>query len=303
MTGMRRKPGTGVDDKRSHAGSRPGRDAILPFVLPGGLLVALLAIPLAALVWRGLSEDFVAGLMSAPALEAIRLSLATSVITLAIAVALGTPLAYGLARWRFPGRGVIETLVDLPVALPPAVAGLALLLAFGRRGALGPALATLGISLPFTTAAVVVAQVFVAAPFYVRAARIGFAEIDSRYEESAIVEGASAWQVFARVMAPMARRALFGGMILCWTRALGEFGATILFAGNLQGVSQTMPLAIYLGFERNAESALALAVALVGLSAALMLALRWIEQGTATPPIAAAELPPLGDEDSGSAQQ
>lgn len=296
MTDRRRGPAPDLEDKRSHAGSRPGRDALLPFVLPGGLLVALLAIPLVALVWRALSEDFVAGLSSAPALEAIRLSLFTSAVTLAVAVGLGTPLAYGLARWRFPGRALVETLVDLPVALPPAVAGLALLLAFGRRGALGPALAALGVSLPFTTAAVVVAQVFVAAPFYVRAARIGFAEIDPHYEESAIVEGASAWQVFARVMVPVAGRALIGGMILCWTRALGEFGATILFAGNLEGVSQTMPLAIYLGFERNPESALALAAALVGLSAALMLALRAIEQRSATAPSWGGEPPPSGED-------
>ena len=276
----RAPPDPRMEDKRSHAGSRIRRDAVLPFLLPGALLVALLALPLGVLLWRGLSEDFISSITSPPALAAIQLSLLTSTVSLAVAVLLGTPLAYGLARWRFPGRALIETLVDLPVVLPPAVAGLALLMAFGRRGALGPALAALGISLPFTTAAVVIAQIFVSAPFFVRAARIGFAEIDAHFEESAIVEGASAWQVFTHVMAPLAGRALIGGMILAWTRALGEFGATILFAGNLEGVSQTMPLAIYIGFERNAEAALALSVALVALSAGLMFALRRIELGT-----------------------
>lgn len=249
------------------------------FLLPGIVLVLLMAFPLAVVLARGATDDFASAISQPAALAALRLSLLTSAISLLATVTLGTPLAYALARWRFAGRRLVETLVDLPVVLPPAVAGLALLMAFGRRGALGSALDLLGISLPFTTAAVVMAQIFVAAPFYIRAARIGFAAIDPHYEEAAIVEGATAWQVFTRVMIPIAGRGLLSGMILMWARAMGEFGATILFAGNLEGVSQTMPLAIYLGFERNSSSALALAVVLILLSGGLMFVLRKIEEG------------------------
>ncbi|HQZ23313.1 MAG TPA: ABC transporter permease [Thermoflexales bacterium] len=249
------------------------------FLLPGILLVGLMAFPLAVVLWRGATDDFASAISQPAALAALRLSLLTSAISLSVTVTLGTPLAYGLAHWRFRGHGLVETLVDLPVVLPPAVAGLALLMAFGRRGALGPILGAVGVSLPFTTAAVVLAQIFVAAPFYIRAARISFAAIDPHYEEAAIVEGASAWQVFTWVMIPIAGRGLLSGMILMWARAMGEFGATILFAGNLEGVSQTMPLAIYLGFERDSSSALALAVVLILLSGGLMFALRKIEAG------------------------
>jgi molybdate transport system permease protein len=161
-------------------------------------------------------------------------------------------------------------LIDLPIVLPPSVAGLSLLIAFGRRGLFGSALSMLGISLPFTTSAVVLAQAFVAAPLYVRAARIGFAEIDQQLEEAAQVEGANQWQLFQEVMFPLAGRALLSGAILTWTRALGEFGATILFAGNLEGVTQTMPMAIYLGFESKLGIALALSVMLVIVSAFLL---------------------------------
>jgi molybdate transport system permease protein len=167
--------------------------------------------------------------------------------------------------------------VDLPVVLPPAVAGLALLMAFGRRGVLGGALGTLGLSLPFTTAAVVVAQTFVAAPFYVRAARLGFAAVDAQLEEAAYTEGASQWQLFRHVMLPLTGRALASGLVLCWTRALGEFGATIMFAGNLPGRTQTMPLAIYLGLEQNLGVALALSALLLLTSGVLLGVLRWLE--------------------------
>lgn len=253
---------------------RQPHSAARPFFIFGLLLVALLALPLAVVIWRGLGDDFFSHISTPAAMAALRLSLITSGLSLAICVVLGTPLAYGLARWRFRGQRLIETLSDLPVVLPPAVAGVALLLTFGRRGTLGPWLAEWGINLPFTTAAVVLAQVFVAAPFYVRTARIGFAAIDKSYEETALVEGGNAWQIFSRVMLPLAARPLISGMILAWTRALGEFGATIMFAGNLEGVSQTMPLAIYIGFERNPDVALALSVVLIVLSASLMYLLR-----------------------------
>ena len=158
------------------------------------------------------------------------------------------------------------------------MAGLALLIAFGRRGLFGPTLDLFGISLPFTTAAVVMAQMFVAAPLYIRSARVGFSGIDKQLEESANVEGANRWQMFREVMLPLTGKTLLSGAILTWTRALGEFGATILFAGNLEGVTQTMPMAIYLGFERDLGVALALAVVLVLVSVALLAITRRLEK-------------------------
>ena len=169
-------------------------------------------------------------------------------------------------------------MIDLPIVLPPSVAGLALLIAFGRRGLFGSTLNLFGISLPFTTTAVVLAQTFVAAPLFVRAARIGFTEIDKQLEEAAQVEGANQWQLFQEVMFPLAGRALLTGAILTWTRALGEFGATILFAGNLEGVTQTMPMAIYLGFERNIGVALTLSVVLIFVSIFLLMLTKRLER-------------------------
>ena len=243
----------------------------------GLALIVLFALPLVIVIWYGLGADFIGHISTPTALQALRLSLITSFISLGICIFFGTPLAYGLARWRFRGQRLLETLTDLPVVLPPAVAGVALLLTFGRRGALGPWLAEWGIALPFTTAAVIMAQVFVAAPFYVRTARLGFAAIDRHFEETALVEGANAWQIFSKIMLPLAARPILSGIILAWTRALGEFGATIMFAGNLEGVSQTMPLAIYIGFERNSEIALALSIVLITLSGSLMYLLRVVE--------------------------
>lgn len=247
------------------------------FIFPGLLLLALFGLPVLALVLQALDGPFLEFAFSPVAVSALRLSLLTSLASVAFATALGTPLAYMLARWKFKGKPWIEMLVDLPVVLPPSVAGLALLIAFGRQGLLGSTLSLFGISLPFTTAAVVTAQTFVSAPLYVRAARIGFAEIDMQLEEAAHVEGADQWQMFTEVMFPLAGRSLVSGAILAWTRALGEFGATILFAGNLEGVTQTMPLAIYLGFERSLGVAVALSVVLVGVSLSLLVLIKWLE--------------------------
>lgn len=251
------------------------------FIVPGSALVSLLALPLVALVWRALIAGPVGMLLAPAALSALRLSLITSAVCALAAVITGTPLAYALARWSFRGRAWIEVLIDLPVVLPPSVAGLALLMAFGRRGLLGDALAEVGVSLPFTTAAVVVAQLFVAAPFYVRAARLGFASIDPQLEEAAYTEGANQWQLFRHVMLPLAGRAMVSGLILCWARALGEFGATILFAGNFVGRTQTMPLAIYLGLERDLGVALALSALLLLVSVILLVVLRRLEKASA----------------------
>jgi molybdate transport system permease protein len=248
------------------------------FILPSMILLALFVLPLLALFVRSIDEDFFNHALSEQAFQALRLSLVTSTITTACTIVFGTPLAYMLARWRLRWKTWIELFIDLPIVLPPSVAGLVLLIAFGRRGMFGSALSALGISLPFTTAAVVLAQTFVAAPLYVRSARIGFAQIDKQLEEAAHVEGANQWQLFLEVMFPLAGRALLSGAILTWTRALGEFGATILFAGNLEGVTQTMPMAIYLGFERDLGIALALSVVLVIVSVILLLFTKKLEK-------------------------
>jgi len=248
------------------------------FVVPGIFLLALFLLPLLALLVRSINENFFTYAFSEQAFKALRLSLVTSTITTVLAVIFGTPLAYILARWRFQLKSWIELLIDLPIVLPPSVAGLALLIAFGRRGLFGSMLNIFGISLPFTTAAVVLAQTFVAAPLYVRSARIGFTGIDEQLEEAAHVEGANQWQLFYEVMFPLAGRALLSGAILTWTRALGEFGATILFAGNLEGVTQTMPMAIYLGFESNLGIALTLSVVLIIVSVFLLMITKRLEK-------------------------
>ena len=248
------------------------------FIIPSALLLSLFVLPLFALFVRSLNKEFFSYAFSEQAFMALRLSLVTSTITTGGAILFGTPLAYILARWKFRFKSWIELFIDLPIILPPSVAGLVLLIAFGRRGLFGSALNILGISLPFTAAAVVLAQTFVAAPLYVRSARVGFSEIDKQLEEAAHVEGANQWQLFYEVMFPLAGRALLSGAILTWTRALGEFGATILFAGNLEGVTQTMPMAIYLGFERNLGIALTLSVVLVVVSVFLLMLTRRLEK-------------------------
>ena len=248
------------------------------FIFPAALFLFFLAAPILALLSRSLGSHFLDNALSRQAFDALRLSLVTSSISTLLAAIFGTPLAYMLARWKFRYKAWLELFLDLPIVLPPSVAGLALLVAFGRRGAFGPALGFLGISLPFTTAAVILAQLFVAGPLFIRAARLGFAHVDIQLEESARAEGAGHWQLFTEVMIPLAGRALASGAILTWTRALGEFGATILFAGNLEGVTQTMPMAIYLGFERNLGVALALSVMLILVSVLLLSLSKRLEQ-------------------------
>jgi molybdate transport system permease protein len=247
------------------------------FVLPSIILVALFGLPIIAVFWKSLDINFFSYALAPTALSALRLSLLTSSLSTLLAIAAGMPLAYILAHWKFHGKTALELLVDLPVVLPPSVAGLALLIAFGRMGVFGHWLISLGISLPFTTTAVVMAQTFVAAPLFVRSARVGFAEIDPQLEEAAIVEGAGELQLFQFVMLPLAWRSLLTGIVLTWTRALGEFGATIMFAGNLEGKTQTMPLAIYIGLERSIGVALALSVMLVLVSIILLGVIRKID--------------------------
>ncbi len=235
---------------------------------------AYLLVPLVALGGRLDIAEF-AGAWSEPAVrDAISVSLGTSLSATLLAIVSGTPLAWLLARHQFRGQRIVDVLVDLPMVLPPAVAGIALLLVFGRRGPLGGWLESLDLTIAFSPVAVVLAQWFVAAPYYIRTAIGGFAGVERELEHAAALDGASAFQAFRLVTVPLAGPVLVGGVVMTWARALGEFGATIIFAGNLPGVTQTMPLAIYLGFERDLRVALALAAVLLAISFAVLLLTR-----------------------------
>jgi len=245
------------------------------FAVPGILLALFIAVPLAALVYRAASSGDLLDALSKPIVrDALRLSATTSLITLVIAVGVGTPLAYVLARSSFPGKRLLDTLIDLPIVLPPVVAGVALLMAFGRRGVFGDELRATGIELAFTTKAVILAQVFVSAPFYIRAAKAGFQSIDQTLEQMAYTLGASRWRTFVQVTLPLAFPAVLGGIVLCWARALSEFGATMMFAGNFRGRTQTMPLAIMTAMESDLFAALSISVILLAVTFLILLLLR-----------------------------
>jgi molybdate transport system permease protein len=253
---------------------------LLGFFLPAVFGGISLALPLLVLLWKGV-EAGLSGYLSEPTVvQAAFLSIFTTVISLIITLLLGTPLAYLLARWKFRQKAWVEMIIDLPIVLPPMVAGIGLLLTFGRNGFLGGLLASWGIRLPFTTAAVIFAQAFVSAPLFIRAARLGFGAVRPELIESAYTDGASEQVIFWSIMLPLASRAIFNGLILCWARAFGEFGATIIFAGNLLGVTQTMPLVIYNGFETNLSIALGISLILIFISGIILLTLRLIEKDT-----------------------
>lgn len=236
---------------------------------------AFIGIPTVALLMRAVAVDPFATASRPDALgAALWLSVTTSLVTLVIAIIVGTPAAFALARVPFPGRGLANALVDVPVILPPAVAGLALLLAFGRRGLAGSWLADAGITLAFSTTGVVLAQCFVSIPFYVRTVRAAFLRADRDLEAAAMIDGATGWGAFRHVTIPLARPALVAGGVLCWSRAMGEFGATLMFAGSLSGRTQTMPLAIYALLESDLDGAVLLggtfvvvAVGILGITA------------------------------------
>ncbi len=242
----------------------------------------MLGLPLVALLLRAIENRAWEKTPGSGIPEAILLSVFTTTITASITLMLGTPLAYILARWKFPFKRLIAVLVELPIVLPPAVAGLALLIAFGRRGLLGPTLESLGIILPFSTAAVIIAQVFIAAPFYIRAAQVGFQSIDLEIEDAARVDGAGGLTLFRYITLPLARRTLAAGLVLSWARALGEFGATILFAGSLQGRTQTMPLLVYKVFERDIDAAIWTGLLLVAIALAALLLSQWLNRKSDT---------------------
>lgn len=252
---------------------RLGRIALSVSVLAAALFIAL---PLFALMWRAGQVEMGGKALNQEVSIALILSLRTTLISLTIIIALGTPLAYVLARYRFFGKRWLNALVEVPIVLPPAVAGLALLVTFGRRGILGEYLTTAGIQIPFTMVAVILAQTFVAMPFYIRAVQIGFQQIDPDLEDAALVDGANRMGRFFYITLPLSSRALLNGILLSWARALGEFGATILFAGSLQGQTRTMPLLVYHRFESDLNAAIWTALILVGLAIGVALITRFL---------------------------
>jgi len=246
-----------------------------PLALPAAGALAFLLLPLVALLirapWRGLP-----GLLGQSSVhQALFLSIQTATVATGVCVLIGVPLAWVIARSRLPGRSVIQALITLPLVLPPVVDGVALLLAFGRNGVIGRRVdAWFGITLPFTTTGVVVAETFVAMPFLVVSVAGALATADRRYEDAAATLGAGRWLAFRRVTLPMAAPAVAAGAVLCWARALGEFGATITFAGNFPGTTQTMPLAVYLALETDPDAAIALSLLLLAVCVVVLVALR-----------------------------
>lgn len=241
-------------------------------------LLAFLLLPLVALVYRASSGDFWNRLFSEGVLQAIQLSFVTTLLATAVSILIGTPAAFLMARFRFPLKRLLDIVIDLPSVLPPAVVGVALLMAFGRRGIVGSFLEDWGLHIAFSPIAVVLAQTFIAVPFYVRAATIGFTGIEPELEQAAALDGADGWRTFRYIVLPLSWSALISGAVMSWARALGEFGATIIFAGNFPGRTQTMPLAIYIGFEIDLDIALTLSLILIVLSSTALLIVRWLLQ-------------------------
>lgn len=235
------------------------------------LYLLFIGFPVLALLIRAAGQEgFLSSLSSDVALTALKLSLGTSIISMGFVLLIGTPFAYLLAKNTSIFLRTLDSLVELPIVLPPVVAGVAMLMAFGRNGPLGPPLAELGVSLPFTTIAVVFAQVFVAAPFYIRSAKVGFQSVATEYEDISQTLGVSPWRTFWQLTLPLASPSILTGFALAWARALSEFGATIMFAGNFMGKTQTMPLAIMTAMETSLDTALALSVLLLCVSIVLL---------------------------------
>ncbi len=251
-----------VTDRRR----RPFPLTTLGLLLASLPMLAYLLFPLLAMILRINPVTLLNNLTNPEIGQAIWLSMVTTTWSTALGLGLGTPLAYLLARRHFRGGSLLDTLIELPMVLPPSVAGIALLITFGRRGMIGAWLDDAGISIAFTTVAVVLAQTFVSAPFYIKTAMAGFAGVERELEQAAEIDGATPAQVFVWITLPLAWPVLLSGLVMTWARALGEFGATILFAGNFPGRTQTMPLAIYLGFEQDINLSLTLALILLGVS-------------------------------------
>ncbi|MER6230051.1 molybdate ABC transporter permease subunit [[Kitasatospora] papulosa] len=262
--------------------TRGGPGVPLPLLLPALIGLAFLIVPLVALLvrapWRSMPEL----LTSAEVWQALRLSLVCATAATAVSLIIGVPLAWLLARVEFPGRGPVRALVTLPLVLPPVVGGVALLMALGRNGIIGKSLDDwFGITLPFTTTGVVIAEAFVAMPFLVISVEGTLRAADPRFEEAAATLGASRFTAFRRVTLPLIAPGIAAGAVLAWARALGEFGATITFAGNFPGRTQTMPLAVYLALQSDPEAAIALSLVLLAVSIAVLAGLRdrWMTAG------------------------
>lgn len=257
-------------------------------VIPGVIALAFLLLPLLALLRDAPWSAFTGIVTSPTALAALRLSIVTSLGATALSLAIGVPLAWLLAREALPLTRLWRALVIVPLLLPPVVSGVALLTAFGRRGLIGSWLdGTLGIQLPFTTWGVILAEAFVAMPFLIITLEGAFRSLDRDVEEAASVDGAGPRTIFWRITLPLVAPSLLAGTVLCWARAIGEFGATITFAGNLEGATQTMPLAVYTALEQDRDTAVALAVLLLVVAVAILVALRGSylpRRGTASSP-------------------
>ena len=240
------------------------------------LLAGFISLPIISLIVWTVDENAWRAMASVEAREALLLSIKTTSISMFVIILLGTPAAYVLARAEFPGKRALDSLIDIPAVLPPSAAGIALLLAFGRFGLVGQYLDVFGITVSFTTAAVVIAEVFVAVHFFVRQASVGFAQVRREVEEAAMVDGAGRFSVFTRVTVPLAFPALLAGAVMAWARALGEFGGTIIFAGSFPGVTQTIPLAIFAARESNFDAAVALSVMVLGFAFTVILIARYL---------------------------
>ena len=266
---------------RRVAAPAPGRSRCrpIPFLVTAlaAIALVLLGLPVVVLLGRAIVGGVISTALTDPAIRAaLVLSLETTAVSLVLTIGFGLPLAFVLARRTFRGSTLAEAIVDLPIVLPPSVAGLALLLAFGRRGLLGPPLDVLGIELPFTTAAVILAQAFVSAPFFIRAARTGIQSVDSDLEDAARVDGGGEWAVLRSITLPIAGSALAAGLVMSWARAMGEFGATIMFAGNIQGLTQTLPLVVYSEFQSSLDASIAAAAILVLAALGVLVSVRLI---------------------------
>lgn len=272
---------TSSHDPATRGGARRAVSGRLPWmlVLPAVAGLAFLVLPLAGLLIRAPWSTLLRRLAEPQVLEALRLSLVCATAATVVCLLFGVPLAWLLARVEFPGRRVVRALVTVPLVLPPVVGGVALLLVLGRRGLIGQWLeSAFGITLPFTTAGVVVAEAFVAMPFLVISVEGALRAADRRFEEAAATLGASRWTVFRRVTLPLIMPGVVAGAVLCWARALGEFGATITFAGNFPGTTRTMPLAVYLALETEPEAAIVLSLVLLAVSVVILASLRdrWV---------------------------
>ncbi|WP_371663545.1 ABC transporter permease [Streptomyces sp. NBC_00280] len=244
-------------------------------MLLGGLGLTLFAAPLASLLLRVPWADAATQLWSPQARDALQVSLMCSLCATVLCLVLGVPVAWILTRTQLPGRSVLRAITTLPVVMPPVVGGVALLLAFGREGVFGRFLdETFGIRLAFSTHGVILAETFVAMPFLVLTVCGALQSSDRQLEEAARTLGASPWTVFWRVTLPQIRPSLLSGAVLCWARALGEFGATITFAGNLPGTTQTLPLAVYVALEQSPEAAVVLSLLLLAVSLSILIGLR-----------------------------